>query len=330
MLEPAFRGRMQSGDRRMNSAMLLKIIKFYGRFLPSFSAIGYRWRSLFWEPFTPDLSQQVWLVTGASGGVGSAIAKGAAERGATVLAVARSAEKLAALKSSSTGKGQIIPYVADLSLQSSTNALADRLITEGRKIDVLQNNVGLLLDDYSQTKEGRETSFATNILMQFLLTERLLDADMFTNNAAVINMASGGMYNAPLTLPRMNATSAENYNGIYAYAVHKRGQAELVKYWQAKYRNMNFYVTHPGWSDTPGVKTAMPRFRKILHPVLRNERQGADTAIWLGATRPQGTDPAGFWLDRKPRDAHVYDSTRTSKYTASDLAEFLRDELRKT
>ncbi|MDA5193524.1 SDR family NAD(P)-dependent oxidoreductase [Govanella unica] len=315
----------------MNAAMLLKIIKFYGRFMPSFTAIGYYARAPFWPAFTTDLTGQTWVVTGASGGVGGAITREAARRGATVLAIARSAAKLDALVASFSGKGKIIPYVADLALQSSTTAVAERLIAEGRKIDVLQNNVGLLLDDYIQTSEGRETSFATNILNQFLLTERLLDADMFAPGAAVINMASGGMYNAPLTLARMNAPSAEKYSGVYAYAVHKRGQAELVKYWQAKYghKGMNFYVMHPGWSDTDGVKTAMPRFRRILQLVLRNEAQGADTAVWLGATRPKGTNPAGFWLDRKPRDAHAYDYTKVTKHTPEELADYLRAELAK-
>lgn len=315
----------------MTVTMLLKIAKFYGRFMPSFTAIGYHWRSLFWPSFKADLTGQVWLVTGASGGIGSAITREAARRGATVLAAARSAQKLDALVASFSGKGQILPYVADLSLQRSTSKLADRLIAEGRKIDVLQNNVGLLLDDYTRTPEGREASFAINILNQFLLTERLLDANMFAPNAAIINMASGGMYNAPLTLARMNASSAEKYSGVYAYAVHKRGQAELVKYWQAKHgaKGLNFYVMHPGWSDTDGVKTAMPRFRKILRLFLRNEAQGADTAVWLGAVRPQGTDPAGFWLDRKPRDAHAYAFTKVTRHTPEDLAEYLRAELAK-
>ena len=53
--------------------MLLKIIKFYARFTLSFTAIGYWWRSLFWDRSPPNFTGQLWLVTGASGGLGRAI-----------------------------------------------------------------------------------------------------------------------------------------------------------------------------------------------------------------------------------------------------------------
>ena len=53
--------------------------------------------------------------------------------------------------------------------------------------------------------------------------------------ATVIEMSSGGMYNAPLTLDYMGMKNPKKYNGVYAYAVHKRGQAELVKYWHARH-----------------------------------------------------------------------------------------------
>jgi len=47
---------------------------FYGRFLRSFSALGYRRRAAGWEEFMPDFSGQRWLVSGATGGIGRATA----------------------------------------------------------------------------------------------------------------------------------------------------------------------------------------------------------------------------------------------------------------
>ena len=84
--------------------------------------------------------------------------------------------------------------------------------------------------------------------------------------ATIIEMSSGGMYNAPLTLDYMGMKDPKKYNGVYAYAVHKRGQAELVKYWQRRHgaSGLRCYVMHPGWADTDGVKTAMPNFRRRL------------------------------------------------------------------
>ncbi|QIB65288.1 SDR family NAD(P)-dependent oxidoreductase [Kineobactrum salinum] len=308
---------------------LLKIIKFYGRFMPSFSAIGYYSRSLFWPRLEADFSGQTWLVTGASGGIGGAIALEAARRGATVLAAARSEQKLAALAGEPAAGGRIVPLVADLSLMSGTAAMVERIRTEGRQLDVLVNNVGVLLHEHQLTAEGKEASYALNILNHFLLTEQLLEGELLNRGGTVINMSSGGMYNAPLMVNRMNVTAPEHYNGVLAYAVHKRGQAELTKYWQSHYgaaRDLKFYVMHPGWTDTEGVQTAMPKFRRILKLVLRSGLQGGDTAIWLAAKRPDA-DPAAFWLDRKPRAAHAYPATRNSKFAPEDLAAFLQTEI---
>ncbi len=85
---------------------------------------------------------------------------------------------------------------------------------------------------------------------------------------------------------------------------------------------MRFYVMHPGWADTAGVKRSMPRFRKTLKTVLRTELQGGDTAIWLVAKRPVAS-PEAFWFDRATRDAHAYDFTRKPKVTTAELVAFL-------
>jgi dehydrogenase/reductase SDR family member 12 len=188
-----------------------------------------------------------------------------------------------------------------------------------------------LLDDLSITGEGFETSYATNLLTHWVLTDALLQGSALTPQATIIEMSSGGMYNAPLTLDYMGMKDPKKYNGVYAYAVHKRGQAELVKYWQGRYGagGLRCYVMHPGWADTDGVKTAMPNFRRRLRTVLRDSAQGADTAIWLAATRPSTEGPEAFWFDRKPRSPHAFPHTVKSRYTADNLAEFLAKEAAK-
>ena len=312
----------------MDVARLKKIAGFYGRFLVSFSAIGYRSRALTWRRILTDFSGQTWIVTGATGGIGRAIVEGAVRRGAVVIALARSREKLDALVRETPGPGRVEPLVVDLSLVTDTQRAAADLLARGSKVDVLVNNVGLLLDDLSTTSEGFETSYATNLLTHWVLTEALLQGDALRPQGTVIEMSSGGMYNAPLTLDYMGMKNPKRYNGVYAYAVHKRGQAELVKYWHARHgaSGLRFYVMHPGWADTDGVKTAMPNFRRILKTVLRDSAQGADTALWLAATRPSHAGPDAFWFDRAPRSAHAYPHTAVSKHTAEDLANFLARE----
>jgi len=315
----------------MDIARLRKVVGFYGRFLVSFSAIGYRARALTWPTLNASLAGQTWVVTGATGGIGRAVVEGATRRGATVLALARSRDKLDALVRAAPGPGRVVPLVVDLSLVADTRRAADAIVAQGKPVSVLVNNVGLLLDDLSTTAEGFETSYATNLLTHWVLTEALLRNAVLAPEATVIEMSSGGMYNAALTLDYMGMKDPRKYNGVYAYAVHKRGQAALVKYWQTRHGagGLRCYVMHPGWADTDGVKTAMPNFRRRLRTVLRNSAQGADTALWLAATRPSGAGPEAFWFDRAPRAAHAYPHTAKSKYSPEDLAAFLANEAAK-
>ena len=73
----------------MNLRMLGRVLAFYGRFLFSFTEPGFRLRRIFWRKAMPDFREQLWLVTGASGGLGAQIAREAVKAGATVIAAAR-------------------------------------------------------------------------------------------------------------------------------------------------------------------------------------------------------------------------------------------------
>jgi dehydrogenase/reductase SDR family protein 12 len=145
----------------------------------------------------------------------------------------------------------------------------------------------------------------------------------------VINMTSGGGYNVPLSTAMLNMVNPKTFNGTAAYAFHKRGQMVLNQYWRDKYggKGLTFYVMHPGWADTDGVKRSLPRFRKILKSILRDAVSGTDTAIWLAATRPAQEEKELVWFDRKQHPAHVYDRTRITKETPQSLVDYLDKEL---
>jgi dehydrogenase/reductase SDR family protein 12 len=316
----------------MTLQQLKKILAFYGRFTASFTQVGYRWRSLGWPRFEPDFKGQRWLVTGGSGGLGRHIVLTAARAGATVVAVARSPAKLAELKADAAAAGlrSIETEACDFSLQADTDRLLQRLQASGQKFDVLVNNVGVLLDDLEVTAEGRESSFVTNLLSHYQLTEGLLNRGLLREpGACVVNMTSGGGYNVPLMVPMLNVTDPKRYNGTVAYGFHKRAQMVLNQHWRDTHgrRGIQFYVMHPGWADTDGVKRSLPRFRKILRPILRNEASGGDTAIWLAGTRPSQPEQESVWFDRAVRTAHVYERTRATKDTPRSLVDYLDGEL---
>ena len=317
----------------MDLQQLKKIAAFYGRFTLSFTQVGYRARKLFWPRFTPDFKGQHWLVTGGSGGLGREMVMTALRAGATVTAAARSADKLRALEAEAKAAGLtgLDTERCDFTLTADTQRLIERLLAKGRRIDALMNNVGVLNDDLTITAEGREASFSSNILSHFQLTEALVAGGLLGRGSVVVNVTSGGGYNVPLMTAMLDVTDPARYNGTVAYGFHKRGQMVLNQHWRDTYGSLgiDFYVMHPGWSDTAGVQRSLPRFRKILRPILRDERSGADTAIWLAGTRPRQPEQELVWFDRKVRTAHVYERTRVTKDTSATLVAYLQRELDK-
>lgn len=300
-------------------------ILFYGRFLRSFSTIGWRRRAAAWPEFQPDFSGQRWLVTGATGGIGRAVALGAAGFGAEVFAVGRDAGKLAALRRSAGRSGTVRTRKLDLSsIREIRNAARGRIAADG-PFDVLVNNVGVLLHHFEQTEEGFERSFATNLLGQFVLTEELHRQGALSERGLVVEVSSGGMYGTPLRLEAMDPRDARSWDGTAAYAMHKRAQVALTRLWNQRWHGHPLvHVMHPGWVDTEGVRSALPVFRAALASVLRTPEQGADTILWLASERPEVPSDGGIWFDRSLQPEHEFAFTRSDAPGPEALGAFLQ------
>ena len=257
------------------------------------------------------------------------------------ITVARSRDKMLALKehvaeqqsrvgASRAGArdGEIISATADLGDLSEIANLTDRLQRK-TKLDVLINNVGILNNQHKTSAQGFELSYAVNLLGQYLLTERLLQSGVLNKSGLIISMASGGLYNQPLNT-RLLDQPDHRFDGLMAYASHKRAQLALTDYWRrhGDNRELFAYTMHPGWVKTSGVKTSLPGFNTILKPILRTAEQAADTCLWLAQKRP-GTRENVVWFDRKARTAHKFRSTRTPRVTIDELVSYLNEDLQK-
>lgn len=297
---------------------LLGALFFYTRFALPFSRIGHRRRVQ--GPVTADFGGQRWVVTGATGGIGRAIALGASAAGATVLALARDPAKLDALVREAKGPGRIEPVQVDLSLMKQLRSAGEEIAAGGR-VDVLVHNVGVMLHDFDRTEEGIERSLATNLLGHWTLDQALRAKGALDAGTAIISMSSGGMYGAALSLDALEATDADDHDGFSAYAQHKRAQVELTHHWNSLGPDApKAWVMHPGWVDTDGVRSSLPGFRRVFQTVLRSADEGADTALWLAATRPP--TEAGIWLDRQRDSEHAFGFTRDGADAAA-LAKWL-------
>lgn len=105
------------------------------------------------------------------------------------------------------------------------------------------------------------------------------------------------------------------YEGAKAYAGAKRGIVILTRLWAQQMRHLNVAVhsMHPGWVNTPGIRKALPGFHSLVNPVLRTPDLGADTIVWLAASKKAGESTGKFWLDRRPRETVLFSKTGESE-----------------
>ncbi len=290
--------------------------RFLDQSLLGYTSLGYRWRP---HPrIDANLSGKTAVVTGATSGLGKHTATELARLGATVHLVGRDrgkTQRVAESISEQTGNTTVHVQVADLSMMSEVRVLAGRLEAP---IHILVNNAGVLLPTRSETAEGIETAFATNLLGHFLLTNLLVPK--LAESARIINVSSGGMYAERLSVDDLQSVGGA-YDGAKAYARTKRGQIVLTELWAGALAagGIVVHAMHPGWADTPGVSTSLPRFYKLTKPLLRSPAQGADTIVWLCTADEAGQSTGKFWHDRIPRPTHRFAKTRETDEERREL-----------
>jgi hypothetical protein len=106
--------------------------------------------------------------------------------------------------------------------------------------------------------------------------------------------------------------AGRDYDPPAFYAHTKRCEVILTELWAERLRGtgVTAHSMHPGWADTPGVQSSLPRFRKLTRPLLRDADQGADTIFWLASAPEPASNPGLFWHDREPRTLHRVPWTR--------------------
>ncbi len=303
----------------MSAATVIDAI-LEGPIVPSFTRIGFdvRRRLFGWRELgSYRLPGRVIVVTGATSGLGRAAAEQLARDGATVVVLGRNPDKTAAVVAEirdATGNANVSAVVADLGDLDSVRRAAEQILGGHDRLDVLIHNAGALTHERVDAPDGTEATVASQVVGPFLLTCLLLERLEASAPARVITMSSGGMYSAELTVDGLQM-HADDYKGSKQYALAKRAQVTLNEMWADRVdrRSVVFHSMHPGWADTPGVEEALPVFRKIVGPLLRNVEAGADTMVWLAADDGEPlASTGGFWLDHRVRRIHRLGSTRRS------------------
>lgn len=284
----------------------------------SFTRVGYETRSRLsgWGSLDRyDLRGSVMVVTGATSGLGKATALHLATGGADVVVVGRTEAKNQAVVVEivdASGNDRVTQVPADMSNYDQVRELAERILTDHSRLDVLIHNAGALNSERRLAPDGTEETVAAQVVGPFLLTTLLLDRLTESVPSRVLTMSSGGMYSTGLTVKGLQMR-AEDYRGTEQYARAKRAQVTLNELWAERFgdRGIRFHAMHPGWADTPGVDDALPGFAKVVGPLFRTPEQGADTMVWLASDAGPLQGPNGkFWLDRRIRSTHKLPKTK--------------------
>jgi NAD(P)-dependent dehydrogenase (short-subunit alcohol dehydrogenase family) len=142
------------------------------------------------------MSAKVAIVTGASSGIGAAVARRLNAQGYLVYAVARRVELMATL-----AEDGIVAVRVDVTDDAALTALVERVIFEGGRIDVLVNNAGYgalgAIEDVSLAEARRQ--FEVNMFGLARLTQLVLPHMRAQRGGRIINMSSiGGRIHVPL------------------------------------------------------------------------------------------------------------------------------------
>lgn len=204
----------------------------------------------------PALRGRFAVVTGANSGLGFGLAKRLSAAGADVVLAVRDrakgeraiAEIRRAVPEAKLGIRQL-----DLSSLSSVAALGEELTAEGRPIDILINNAGVMTPpERQQTGDGFELQFGTNHLGHFALTGRLLGLLRAAEAARVVTVSSIAATQRDLDFGDVNAQ--RGYKPMHAYGVAKLAQlmfaVELDRRSRAGGWGLMSNAAHPGLTKT--------------------------------------------------------------------------------
>ncbi|MAI12003.1 MAG: 3-oxoacyl-[acyl-carrier-protein] reductase [Rhodospirillaceae bacterium TMED167] len=199
-----------------------------------------------------DLTAKRALVTGASGGIGGAIARSLHAQGAVVVLSGTRADALEALAGELGENAHIVP--ADLSSPEGAQTLADAAAAAMGGIDVLVNNAGLTRDNLAMRMKDEEWQAVldVNLTAGFRIARACLRGMMKARWGRIIGITS--------------VVGATGNAGQANYAASKAGVTGMTKALAAEVasRNITVNCVAPGFIVTPMTDVLEDSQKEVL------------------------------------------------------------------
>ncbi|WP_224271005.1 SDR family NAD(P)-dependent oxidoreductase [Haloprofundus salinisoli] len=197
------------------------------------------------------LSNQTAIVTGASSGIGRAVARRFAEADADLVICSRSTERIAPVADdlNGVGDGQCVSVECDITDQDAVDAMVTAAVDEFGSVDVLVNNAGGAIDDDNLHRVDPDTwarNIEVNLTGHYRCTYAALPAMVESGGGSILHMGT------------VNALTGI---GLTAYSAAKGGLLSLSRLIATQYGRFGIRsnVLSPGTIETDQRKVEMKR-----------------------------------------------------------------------
>ena len=219
-----------------------------------------------------NLSGKTALVTGATGGIGGAIARALHQQGATVAVSGRQAEKLGLLAKELGDRVHVLP--CDLADRAAVSKLIDEAIAKLGRLDILVNNAGLTRDNLFMVMKDEQWDevIAVNLTSTFMLCRAAARAMLRAkpNFGRIINIASiSGVFGNP---------------GQGNYSASKAGMIGMTKSLAREVgaRSITANCIAPGFIVTPMTQALNQKQTEEIAKMIPAQRFGTPEEIAAG------------------------------------------------
>ncbi|KAH7355328.1 WW domain-containing oxidoreductase [Rhexocercosporidium sp. MPI-PUGE-AT-0058] len=236
------------------------------------------------------MTDKVFIVTGASSGIGTETGRALAATGGKVFLTVRNLKKGEDACKSFLEPGRVELLEMDNNSLASVRKAAKEFLSKSNRLNVIVNNAGIMAAPWAKTEDGFESQFGTNHLAHFLFFNLLKDALLSSStpefHSRVVNVSSMGHLTCDVFRGDYNFEK-EEYTPWKGYGQSKTANIHMANEIENRYgsKGLHGLSLHPGgiwtglqihvaaeqmkqWKSIPGVQN-----------ILKSEGQGAATSV---------------------------------------------------
>ncbi|CZT47173.1 related to reductases [Rhynchosporium secalis] len=239
---------------------------------------------------TGSMTDKVFIVTGASAGIGIETGRALAATGGKVFLTVRNLKKGEEACKSFLEPGRVELLEMDNNSLASVRKAAKDFLRKSDRLNVLVNNAGIMAAPWARTEDGFESQFGTNHLAHFLFFNLLKDTLIASStpefNSRVVNVASMGHLHCDVFRGDYGFEK-EEYSPWKGYGQSKTANIHMANEIENRFgaKGLHGLSLHPGGIWT-GLQIHVPedqleqwKNNPAFKNIMKSPEQGAATSV---------------------------------------------------